>query len=363
MIEIEDVYAKIEEHKKKGLPFVIYRKGKSDIVKAFLQQDKTNYDVNYMDSGFIFSPFDHAEKGVFFPVKKSTYIEAKFKPTEFPSGSKSIGQNNPSKNKHDKDEHISLVKEGIKEIQSGVCSKIVLSRKEELSIIEKPDHLLIFKQLLKLYANAFVYYWYHPEIGVWIGATPETLLYVKGNRLETMSLAGTQSFIPNEIVEWRHKEKEEQKMVTDFIIEELSPLVKSIETSDTYTHRAGSLLHLRTDIVAVLDSKKSDLQQVISILHPTPAVCGVPKKSAKSFIEEHESYDRKFYTGYLGEINLESKEGIVSNVFVNLRCMEVQDQKAILYVGGGITKDSDPEQEWKETIRKTETMKRAMVSL
>ncbi|HEU0124995.1 MAG TPA: chorismate-binding protein, partial [Flavobacterium sp.] len=103
------------------------------------------------------------------------------------------------------------------------------------------------------------------------------------------------------------------------------------------------------------------LEEVIDTLHPTPAVCGLPKKKSKVFILENENYDRTFYTGFLGELNSTFTEtNTSSDLFVNLRCMQIQEDKAILYMGCGITKESIPEKEWEESVNKSMTMKRVL---
>ena len=51
----------------------------------------------------------------------------------------------------------------------------------------------------------------------------------------------------------------------------------------------------------------------------------------------------------------------VSNLFVNLRCMQISNQEAIIYVGGGITKDSNVEAEWEETVQKALVMKKVLL--
>jgi isochorismate synthase len=95
---------------------------------------------------------------------------------------------------------------------------------------------------------------------------------------------------------------------------------------------------------------------LIDALHPTPAVCGLPKESAKEFILENEGYDRSFYTGFLGELSVENR----SNLFVNLRCMQVKDATYYIYIGGGITSASVPEKEWEETVAKSKVMLRVL---
>ena len=110
-------------------------------------------------------------------------------------------------------------------------------------------------------------------------------------------------------------------------------------------------------------TKDFGLAQLLNKLHPTPAVCGLPKETAKNFILEHEGYDRSFYTGFLGEINLNSggEKSANTHLFVNLRCMELFEDKAVLFVGGGITNDSNNEKEWEETVAKSSTMKAILI--
>jgi isochorismate synthase len=94
----------------------------------------------------------------------------------------------------------------------------------------------------------------------------------------------------------------------------------------------------------------------LQLLHPTPAVCGLPKDKSKAFILDNENYDRTFYTGFLGELNVEDQ----TDLFVNLRCMEISGSQAHLYMGCGITKESIPEKEWEESCNKSATMKRVL---
>jgi len=94
------------------------------------------------------------------------------------------------------------------------------------------------------------------------------------------------------------------------------------------------------------------LGDFVAELHPTPAVCGLPKNLADDFIKENEKHDRKYYSGYLGPWKLNQEV----NLFVNLRCMEITCDQFVLYAGGGITSKSIPEREWEETIQKAKTL-------
>ena len=103
------------------------------------------------------------------------------------------------------------------------------------------------------------------------------------------------------------------------------------------------------------------MQEIVRLLHPTPAVCGFPKEEAKVFILENEQYDRRYYTGFLGELNQSDVNGVLnSDLFVNLRSMEIEGSNANIYIGCGITKDSIPEKEWEESVNKSQTMKRVL---
>jgi isochorismate synthase len=210
--------------------------------------------------------------------------------------------------------------------------------------------------MLHNYTNAFVYCWFHPKVGLWFGATPETLLYIDKNEFTTMSLAGTQVYKGENNVVWGAKELEEQQLVTDFIANQLKTITSNLNIDKTETVKAGNLLHLKTKVTGNL-LPDSNLKDLIRSLHPTPAVCGLPREITKAFIIKNENYSRSFYTGFLGELNQSKTK---TALFVNLRCMSVKDNKASIYVGGGITKDSEPEKEWLETVSKSKTMSRIL---
>jgi isochorismate synthase len=197
-------------------------------------------------------------------------------------------------------------------------------------------------------------------VGIWLGASPEQLLKSNSANFNTIALAGTQKTNDFQEVNWKKKEIEEQQIVTDYIVNKLGTVAQNLEVSKPYSFKAGLLWHIKTDISGILASNFS-LQKVIRLLHPTPAVCGLPKDASKAFILENEHYDRTFYTGFLGELNYgDTEETQNSDLFVNLRCMEIVDNQAHLFMGCGITKDSIPEKEWEESVNKSMTMKKIL---
>jgi isochorismate synthase len=101
--------------------------------------------------------------------------------------------------------------------------------------------------------------------------------------------------------------------------------------------------------------KQSNWGELINALHPTPAVCGLPRERALKLIAQHETHNRNFYAGLIGK---KSKQELA--VFVNLRCMQVTKNDFLLYIGGGITQQSIPENEWNETENKAKTLARVL---
>ncbi len=352
-------FERIKDQHEDKKPFVLYRKPNSKRIEGILQKEAVIYrTIDFEETGFVFTPFLNIEEHVFFPLNKSEKLSIdSTSMTEEMSLNQYVEKQYTLK---DQLKHIDLVNKGIDYIKNNKARKIVLSRIEEIN--KEIEFLTVFKRLVHTYANAFVYCWYHPKVGMWFGATPETLLKVKSNNFYTMSLAGTQAYQSDEKnIIWGDKEKEEQQIVTDTIVLGLKSSVKKLEVSSPMTHRAGSIVHIKTDISGVFQSKKNQLKSVLETLHPTPAVCGLPKLKAKEFILKEEGYNRKFYTGFLGELNMTNTEDIKeSNLFVNLRCMEYQEKKLYLYIGGGITKDSIPTDEWTETIKKSEILKKVL---
>jgi len=338
----------------KELPFVVYRKPNDNEVCGFFQPNDTVFkEKNFFKSGFIFSPFDSDKSNIFFSEEESEFIKEEIANLDFKIRSIEFDEVDDSQ------QHKELVRKGIDFIRSKSIKKIVLSRKEihtlsSINIIES------FKNLLSLYSNAFVYLWYHPKIGLWLGATPETLISLKNNNFTTIALASTQSYKGSLDVVWGQKEVDEHKYVIDFISNNLEKLlqenvISNFSVSKTKTVKVADLLHLKAIISGSINSV--NLKKIVDSLHPTPAVCGLPKDLAKEFILENENYDRNFYTGYLGEININHS----SNLFVNLRCAEINNNDLLIYVGGGITAQSSLEKEWIETVNKTVTIKKAII--
>ena len=131
-----------------------------------------------------------------------------------------------------------------------------------------------------------------------------------------------------------------------------------MEVSKAENIVSGNVVHLKSDISAQL-KPNCNLNTIINSLHPTPAVCGFPRDESKKFIIKSENYNREFYAGFLGELNMATQHS-QTNLFVNLRCLKLNADTIEIFVGGGITKDSNPEHEWEETVQKSIAIKKLL---
>jgi isochorismate synthase len=206
----------------------------------------------------------------------------------------------------------------------------------------------LFEQLSIQYPAAFCYLIASEHFGTWIGATPEVLVKSEGKHLETIALAGTHTASFKST--WTEKESEEHEYVVDAITQTLERNgCENIQKSATYEVNAGPVVHLKTDFSAEITSNSP--WAIAMDLHPTPAVCGTPRMNALDLILSREMHQRDLYAGVIGWNDQSS-----TRLFVNLRCAQLIDQQAFLYVGGGFTKDSIPDMEWDETENKARTL-------
>ncbi|MBK7650997.1 MAG: chorismate-binding protein [Flammeovirgaceae bacterium] len=207
---------------------------------------------------------------------------------------------------------------------------------------------------------AFVSLVSSPETGTWMGATPELLVSVAQNKFKTVALAGTLPYSPDinlKYVAWTQKEIEEQALVCRYIINCFKKIrLREYEEHGPKTIVAGNLMHLKTEYeVDTLATNFPQLGSVmLKLLHPTSAVCGMPLENSLAFLKDHEGFDRQFYSGYLGPVNLKAE----SHIYVNLRCMQIFSDKVRIYAGAGVTADSVSETEWMETEMKMHTLQK-----
>lgn len=229
--------------------------------------------------------------------------------------------------------------------------KIVLSTYKKIKY--QKSFKQIFENLTEQFDQALVYFFYHPSTGIWVGATPEVLWKNDANSFHTMALAGTQKQNQSSVI-WSEKEKIEHQMVVEMIEDKLKKAHFSYSKTQAENSLYGNLIHLRTHFSGIL-KKNFDLFEILDLLHPTPAVAGLPVFPSINFLLQKEPF-RQFYTGFLGEVDIENTQ-----IFVNLRCAHLDAQKAYLYAGAGITSESICENEWAEIQLKMQNLEKILI--
>jgi isochorismate synthase len=339
-------------------PCAVYRlPGNSDIM--VLAQKKPGLNKLKFDDerGFLFAPFKPHKNAGTVLIRPDVYtVSSRLAEADFAvkTGSEKLNKIKPLKLKAaGKKAYVQYVKDILKRIKKGELQKVVAAR---IALKKKPvgfEPVAYFEKLCRAYPSSFVSLVFTPQHGTWIGATPEVLLQVNQSGFKTYSLAGTRAnTVENLKSPWGEKEKSEHKFVSQYIhkafksIDKRPPIITGPETVT-----AGNLLHLRT-VYQQQDAPPSKWLEVVKKLHPTPAVAGYPAKKAVEFILKNEGQSRSYYSGYLGPVNMDNQV----NLFVNLRCMQVLDKQLAMHVGCGIVAGSNPEDEWKESALKTQTL-------
>lgn len=237
-------------------------------------------------------------------------------------------------------------------VEKGMASKIVLARAEDVETDTVADAFRMFAEACRQNPHCFVALVRTTVAGTWLTATPEILLERCGGEYRTMALAGTMSLCGDtEECVWSEKNRTEQRLVADYIRGIVKEYTCDLTEDGPYTFHAGGLVHLRTDFRFRADGATQP-GDIISRLHPTPAVCGFPMALCREFIVDHESGTREYYSGFCGPVSATD-----THLYVTLRCMKVNGTTLTLYAGGGILSDSRVEEEWNETVCKMQAMK------
>lgn len=354
-------HACIEKH----LPFVTFRLPGQDHSATYIQTSPGNVNRTSIrdisgETGFIMAPFDIRNGHRYLLVRPDRIIHSNRITRQT---LREVQKLEPRKAQlwdgtfpvvTGKETYISQVEAIKHSISNGAFQKAVLSR---ITVVEGeiiPKIPRLYQTICRRHPNAFAYL-FKSDDQFWIGASPEPLLQLKNGSLSTVSLAGTRPFAERHmnINRWTAKEILEQEYVTRYIHDVLRTFdIRDYRVGSPYVKKAGNLLHLRTDFSFGVGKIRDRLWELVDALHPTPAVAGHPKEDAIRFIKQLEPHDRGYYTGFLGPIS--RNEGL--DLFVNLRCMRISPGYLSLYVGGGITLDSDPESEWDETRWKAESL-------
>lgn len=195
------------------------------------------------------------------------------------------------------------------------------------------------------------------EARVLAGASPELLLSKDGDRISSHPLAGSRrrerepaadATAATELAR-SDKDRREHALVLEHVLDTLAPYCGELATPQgTVVVGTRTMWHLGTWIQGKLKNPRLSSAELAGALHPTPAVCGLPRARAADLIGELESHDRDFYAGAVGWCDAAGD----GSWYVAIRCAEVAGHEARLYAGAGIVTGSDPWAEAAETSAK-----------
>lgn len=338
-----------------GKPFAVYSLPDEQHCRAVYQTDHELYPLMQGDKignneGFVVFPFDHSKPGYLIKGTEQLLNKTGISLKELIFDKKNKDGIPEKPYIANRSEYLRQCNNMISQVKNGELNKVVLSRVLEFPYPENFTSGRFFSKLHKKYNKAFTFLWNHPQTGIWMGASPELLMQYKEGGLTTMSLAGTRKMIQSNSGDlWPVKEKAEQEYVTDYITDILKDFSSQIHITGPQTILSGQLEHIQSQFT--IQVKREMAEKILWKLHPTPAVCGKPAQEAFQLIQETESHNREYYTGFCGPVYSSSLQ-----LFVNLRSAKIESDRVYLFAGGGLTEDSIPENEWKETEIKAETL-------
>jgi menaquinone-specific isochorismate synthase len=248
-------------------------------------------------------------------------------------------------------------------IQENHFSKLVLAH--ALNVISPTSFNLIqsLNHLRHCHPDCYTFSLSNGKGYYFIGASPERLISIQNQQLVTDALAGSaprgktaaedtwlaQSLLRSE------KEKREHQAVSEFITQRLCQLGLNPQRSPRKLLKLSNIQHLWTPIYAQVPPHLHPLE-IVSHLHPTPAVAGVPTDVACEQIRHYESFDRSLYAAPLGWIDYHGN----SEFIVGIRSALIEGKKARLYAGAGIVAGSDPNKELAEIQLKFQALLNAL---
>lgn len=255
-------------------------------------------------------------------------------------------------------EWLARVEEALSAIRRGALEKVVLTRRIRVAGSRALQPLRLLEWLDDQYPNC-VQFAYGGEGYTLVGASPERLVSLAGSRVVSDAVASTAVRDPDQQADTHvgesllasAKARHEHQLVVNDIVAALQPLCRWLDVpTEPRLLRLPTLQHLWSPVKGEIKPDVS-LLQLIGRLHPTPAVGGVPRRAALSWLTEHDE-QRGWYTGALGWLSPDG-DGAAAVV---LRCAVLRGCAADLFAGAGIVADSDPGTELAETELKFQTM-------
>jgi menaquinone-specific isochorismate synthase len=254
-----------------------------------------------------------------------------------------------------------IVRNATQAIAEAHLEKVVLSRVCEVRTKELIDAAATLEFLNSHYRDSYRFIFEPVPHHAFFGATPELLIQKTGNSVSTMALAGSAARgqtseqdeqLASQLLASR-KDRHEHQLVADTIHRKLAGLLAEVHIpSEPRMLKLRNIQHLLTPIEGRLRNPELGILPLVNLLHPTPAMGGVPSAAALAFLRRAELVPRGWYAAPIGWLDA-CGDGVFA---VAIRSAVTQHTRAWLYAGAGIVNDSEPEREWVETSLKFRPM-------
>jgi menaquinone-specific isochorismate synthase len=243
------------------------------------------------------------------------------------------------------------VEESLAAIRAGVVSKVVLARTMDIDAPVDPAEVVMHLWGMNRGSHVFLF---EPTPGsALVGAAPETIATLRDGVFHATAVAGSiqrggsvreQAELAAALLA-SEKDRIEQRIVVDDLIARLETVAHQIR-ADRQPHvlTLARIQHLETEIRASVPAGTGVLD-LLRLLHPTPAVCGLPRDAALGVLAEEEPFERGWYAGPVGWFDAEGN-GVFAPA---LRTAVLHEGVWRLFAGAGIVEGSIPALEWEET--------------
>lgn len=248
------------------------------------------------------------------------------------------------------------VREATERMAASDLHKAVLAREVVIEADAPIDPVTILERLRRTYPGCMI-----SSIDGMVGASPELLVSRTGDVVRSHPMAGTTPRGGDPTADARlaatllasTKDRHEHQLTIDMVHDTLLPFCSYLDAeAEPSVVPVANVQHLATLVEGRLSAPAASVLELVAALHPTPAVCGVPRDLALATIAELEQLDRGRYAGPVGWV-----DGAGNGRWaVGLRCAELDGHRARLFAGNGIVEDSDPVTELAETRAKFQAL-------
>ena len=329
-----------------------------DIVRHWENISDKYTELNYADFQFgLFNEgiiFDHEKERAYYYHSGDNNLKEVLEllDTEREIGTINYTEPISNINKETFENNVDIAKEYVR---SGDIFQVVLSRKYEFKI--SGDLLSIYKSLRTINPSPYMYYFKSNDLNI-IGASPEMLVRVTDNQIETFPIAGTRprdedmeknKKLTEELLS-DEKERAEHVMLVDLARNDVGQIARfgSVKVPEFMeVHQFSHVQHIVSKVIGELKDEK-DCFEAIRAIFPAGTVSGAPKIRAMEIIQELEKESRGPYAGALGYFS----KNMCADFAITIRTLVVKGYKAYIQAGAGIVADSVPEKEWFETEQK-----------